>query len=351
MPLRRLLEACWWRGQHAWLATLLWPLATLYGGLVGARSLAYRAGLLRSGRAPVPVVVVGNLVAGGAGKTPATLALVSALKAAGWSPGIVSRGYGGSGRLARAVSTGHGPKDCGDEPLLLRRRSGVPVWVGADRLAAARALCAAHPEVDVLVADDGRQHLRLVRDAELIVIDERGVGNGHLLPAGPLRERPPRHPPPHAAVLYNAPHPTTAWPGHPAPRRLAAPVPLARWWRGEAGTPGWPAAVAAEPIVAAAGTADPERFFVMLEQAGLQISRMPLPDHASWDDVAWPPGQGPMLVTEKDAVKIPPTHPEAARVHVVPLDFELPAGVLEQILGHLPPRPRAPPASPQPDRA
>ena len=338
MGLRGLLQACWWRRRHAWLAWVLAPLSAVYGLLAGGRAFAYRSGLLRAVRLPVPVVVVGNLVVGGAGKTPATLALVQGLRARGWKPGIVSRGYAGAGGRARAVGPQHDPRDCGDEPLLLSRRSGAPVWVGADRVAAALGLLQAHPEVDVIVADDGLQHLRLVRDAELIVLDERGLGNGWLLPAGPLRQRPGALPPEGATVVYNAARPSTAWRCHIVTRRLGPPVGLAAWWRGEQGSGHWPAPLAGEPIPAAAGIAEPERFFGMLEAAGLRIARLPLPDHDAWLAVPWAAGAGPVLVTEKDAVKLPATHPEAGRVHVVPLDFELPEAALQGVCARLPVR-------------
>ena len=338
MRLRGLLEACWWRRQHAWLALALSPLSALYALLAGARALAYRVGLLRRERLPVPVVVVGNLVAGGAGKTPTTLALVKGLRARGWTPGVISRGYGGTAHHPRAVSPGHDPRDCGDEPLLIRRRTGAPVWVGVDRVATGRLLCAAHPEVDVLVADDGLQHLRLWRDVEVIVFDERGLGNGRLLPAGPLRERPASTPPAGAIVVYNANRPSTSWPGHVVMRQLGQAVPLAAWWRGEPanGPPAW--AGQDEPLPAAAGIAEPERFFRMLEAVGVRIVRLPLPDHATWDSVPWPAGTGPVLITEKDAVKLPGAHPEAGRVHVVPLDFDLPGEALAAVCERLPAR-------------
>jgi tetraacyldisaccharide 4'-kinase len=340
--LRGLLEAHWWRRRHAWVGLLLAPVAWLYGLLVHTRALAYRRGWLRSHRLPVPVVVVGNLVVGGAGKTPTTIALVQALQAAGWHPGIVSRGYGSSRREPRAVTVATSAQDGGDEPLLIRRRTGAPVWVGADRVAAARALCAHHPEVDVVVADDGLQHRRMARDVEVIVLDERGLGNGRLLPAGPLRERPGHAPPDGAVVVYNAARPTLPWPGSILGRRLGLPVPLRAWWRGDPTGQAWSWSARPDPWPAAAGVAEPERFFRMLEEAGARITRLPLPDHAAWDTVPWPAGTGPVLVTEKDAVKLSPTHLDAARIHVVPLDFEWPAEALSAVLARLPPRPARP---------
>jgi tetraacyldisaccharide 4'-kinase len=337
--LRGLLEACWWHRRHAWVGIALSPLAALYGLLAGGRARAYGIGLLRAQRLPVPVVVVGNLVVGGAGKTPTTIALVKGLRACGWTPGVVSRGYGGAVRGPRAVVPDDDPQVCGDEPLLIRRRTGAPVWVGASRVAAGRRLCAAHPEVDLLVADDGLQHLQLARDVEVIVFDERGLGNGRLLPAGPLRQRPSASPPAGAIVVYNALRPSTPWPGHSVTRRLGPAIPLAQWWRGQSCTaPPPPWAGRDEALIAAAGIAEPERFFSMLEAAGARIVRFPLPDHAAWETVPWPAGTGPVLVTEKDAVKLPATHPDAARIHVVPLDFELPGEALAAVCARLPAR-------------
>ena len=139
-------------------------------------------------RLPVPVIVVGNITVGGAGKTPLTLWLARQFRERGWRPGIVSRGYGGDNAVPRPVTPSSLPAEVGDEPVLLGRRSGVPVWVGRDRVAAGRSLLAAHPDVNLILCDDGLQHYRLARDVELAVFDGRGAGNGWRLPAGPLRE-------------------------------------------------------------------------------------------------------------------------------------------------------------------
>lgn len=335
MSLRTWLEGSWWHGRYPPLGQLLQPLATAYSGALACRKLCYRLGWLKPQRLSVPVIVVGNLVVGGAGKTPTTLALVRLLRAAGWTPGVVSRGYGSVRSEPRAVGPNSEPGDCGDEPLLIHRRTGAPVWVGVDRVAAGRSLCAAHPEVDIVVSDDGLQHLALARDLEVIVFDARGIGNGRLLPAGPLREAFRPTPPPRALVVYNAPQPTTSWPGYCAERRLTGVAPLADWWRGRPAAAGLAHQFADQRVEAAAGIAEPERFFSMLEALGLVLRRWPLPDHADWRTVPWPPGGTPVLVTEKDAVKLQPTHPDAHRLHVVQLDFLLPAALVEEILQRL----------------
>ncbi len=327
----------WYRPAPDALAWCLAPLSWLYGASMALRRQAYRRGWRRADAAPVPVVVVGNLVAGGAGKTPTVIALVQALRAAGLCPGVVSRGFGRRGDATTAVAAGSTAAEVGDEPLLIRRRTGAPVWVGRRRIDAARALCAAHPEVDVLVADDGLQHLALARDAELIVFDERGTGNGLLLPAGPLREPLPARVPPRAAVLYNAPAPTTRLPGEPARRRLAGVLPLAAWQAGADFDHALLRDLRTRRVLAAAGLAAPERFFAMLEAEGLVIERLPLADHHRFDPPPWPVGTLEVVVTEKDAVKLDAARCGATRVWVAGLDFELPAGLVRAILQRLDP--------------
>jgi tetraacyldisaccharide 4'-kinase len=304
-------------------ARLLQPLSWLYRALSAAHRWAYRTGILETQRAPVPVLVVGNLVAGGAGKTPAVMALVALLRQQGWTPGVISRGHGRLGHGVEAVSRQRCAAEVGDEPLLVHLRTGAPVAVGADRAAAARALCQAHPEIDLLIADDGLQHHRLHHDMAVLVFDERGAGNGLLLPAGPLRQRLPQRLPPQQLVLYNAVAASAPLPGFTGQRRLHGVQPLADWWAGQ--TPpadgGW-SALQGRPLLAAAGLARPEPFFVMLEAQGLQIHRLPLSDHHRFDSLPWPAGTTDVIVTEKDAVKLPPERMGSTRVWVARLDFQ-----------------------------
>src|SRR5437660_5101207 len=188
MPFADHLVATWYAPKPTLLARALWPFSVVFRMLVTIRRTFYRIGILRTHRLPVPVVVVGNVTVGGAGKTPLTLALAKALAERGRHPGIVSRGYGGSNVTPRAVVPGDDPHVVGDEPLIYARE-GLPVWIGRRRAAAAQALVAAHPNVDVVIADDGLQHYALARTMEIVVVDAaREVGNGMLLPAGPLRE-------------------------------------------------------------------------------------------------------------------------------------------------------------------
>lgn len=330
------LQACWWRPEPDALAWLLWPLSLLHRGLLAL----HKRRRVAAPPLPVPVLIVGNYVVGGAGKTPTVIAVVQALQSAGHRPGVISRGHGREGVQPLAVNDLATAAAVGDEPLLIHRRCGVPVWVGRQRAQVALALCAAHPEVDVLVADDGLQHRALLRQAELVVFDERGAGNGLLLPAGPLREPLPDKALRQQRVLYTAGRVTTFLPGLLATRGLRLAWPLAAWLSGDAAQavplqrmqktqqmqrhPG-------RRMLAVAGMAAPEKFFGMLVAAGLHIDRMPLPDHHPYTTLPWPAGTADVLVTEKDAVKMQPAAMGATRVWVVPLDLQLPAGLMDEL--------------------
>jgi tetraacyldisaccharide 4'-kinase len=324
-PLQRLgnaLQRQWWISPPTPGARALRLLAGLYGLLAGLHRR-----LSRPQRVDVPVVVVGNLIAGGAGKTPTTIAVVRLLRAFGWHPGVVSRGHGRRGRGLVAVSRDSDARDCGDEPLLIRLRTGMPVMVGRDRVAAARALCAAYPQVDIIVADDGLQHHRLARDLQIIVFDERGAGNGLLLPAGPLREPLPARASARTLVLYNAPRVSTHLSGWLATRRLTGVLALADWWSGQAAPARSWQALDGVPLLAAAGMAAPERFFAMLRAQGLWLAQtLALPDHHAFDHLPWPADTADVIITEKDAVKLRPEtiagRDDATQIWVAPLDFE-----------------------------
>lgn len=318
-------------------ASLLWPLSWLYRLVLSLRNAVYRAGIVRSHRLPVPVLVVGNLIVGGAGKTPTTMALVQMLREHGHRPGIVSRGYGRSTDEAQLVMREAPATAVGDEPLLMHLRTGAPVAVGADRVAAARLLLGAHPELTVLVSDDGLQHRRLARNAQVIVFDERGAGNGWLLPAGPLREPVPADVPPRTLVVYNASRESTHLPGHLAQRQLRGLASLADWWAGHPATHDAFAALRDRRLIAAAGMARPQRYFEMLRAQGLQIEELPLPDHHPYATLPWPATASDVIVTEKDAVKLRPERMGTTRVWVATLDFEIDAVIARQLLPWLTP--------------
>jgi tetraacyldisaccharide 4'-kinase len=322
----------WWRARPTWLARLLWPLTLTTRAAVSLRQRTVAPAL------PVPVLVVGNLVVGGAGKTPTVIALVDAFQRAGRKPGVISRGFGRDGEAPRAVEHNSRVAEVGDEPVLIARRTNVPVFVARERQAAALALLQAHPEVDLVVADDGLQHHRLHRDAELVVFDERGAGNGWLIPAGPLREPMPAALGPRRSVLYTAGIASTLLPGALAQRTLGLAWPLAAWHAGDRAAALPLNTLRGRPLAAAAGLAMPGKFFAMLHAAGLTITEHPLPDHDPWHTLPWPAGTADAVVTEKDAVKIDPARCGNTAVWVLPLDLGVPAALVETLLGQLPPR-------------
>jgi tetraacyldisaccharide 4'-kinase len=284
-----------WYGRHP-LALLLAPLSWLYCLVVVLRRFGYRLGFLGSRRLPVPVVVVGNLSVGGTGKTPAVLKLADLLRARGWKPGIITRGYGGRGSTwPRVVSPDADPAELGDEPVLLARRSGCPVVAGPDRVAAG-LLALRQGDIDILLADDGLQHYRLARDIEIALVDgERGLGNGRCLPAGPLREPRSRL----ARVDFVLTNGGEAGEGHRMALAPGAAVNLR-----DAGVTRPIAAFMGKRVFAVAAIGNPERFFSMLRALGLEVQERAYPDHypfSARDLAEWP--AGPVLMTEKDAVK------------------------------------------------
>ncbi|HEX4882897.1 MAG TPA: tetraacyldisaccharide 4'-kinase, partial [Casimicrobiaceae bacterium] len=302
MAFRDRLVASWYAPRRTPLALALWPLALLFRAVVALRRALYAAGVLRSERAPVPVVVVGNLAVGGAGKTPLVVALAAALAARGRRPGIVSRGYGGTVRGVREVRPGDDPAIVGDEPLLLAA-TGHPVVVGRDRPAAVRALLAAHPACDVVVCDDGLQHYALARDVEIAVVDaSRGLGNGLVLPAGPLREPAARLARVDAVVTLVA----ADGEGRSAPPRETTMTHVPAGFRNLADPSRAvdPAAWAGRRVHAIAGIGHPQRFFDLLARLGVRATPHPFDDHHAFtpDDLALPDADV-IVMTAKDAVK------------------------------------------------
>lgn len=310
---RRLVPALW----------LLLPLSALFAMLSVLNRRRPRSRPLR-----VPVVVVGNLIVGGAGKTPLTLWLAAQLLSKGMRPGIVSRGYGGRARLPRPIFSDDDPARVGDEPLLMARRSACPVWVGRDRLAAGRALLAAHPEVDVVLCDDGLQHYRLPRDVELVVFDGRGAGNGYLLPAGPLRE-PLKRLSTVDAIICNG-SADNRLPN--LPPRFEMSLRTGCFYALDDATRTCEADdLYGQKLYALAGIGDPGRFFRTLEGLGLKFEAHPFPDHHPYsaDDLSFA-RDGVLLMTEKDAVKC--VGLTVGETWVLPVEAELSSALVELVM-------------------
>lgn len=297
------LHRIWYEG--GWAYRLLLPLSGIYWLLLATRRALYRVGVLGKHRAPVPVVIVGNITTGGTGKTPVTIWLAGELKARGFSPGIVSRGYGGSGSsTSMRVDAASAPALVGDEPVLMAQRTGCPVVVDENRVRATQMLV--DDGADVIIADDGLQHYRLERTYEICVIDgSRGLGNRLLIPAGPLRETVARLAEVDQ-VLVN---------GHLGDKvedlttveqnaiefqlvatevaRLDASLtrPIERF--------------SGSTVHGVAAIGNPRRFFDMLRAHGMQVIEHAFPDHAqlSRQDLRFG-DDFDVLMTEKDAVKL-----------------------------------------------
>lgn len=298
------LVAAWYAPRLTALTVALVPLSLVFALLSASRRALYRAGVLKVRRIPVPVVVVGNITAGGSGKTPLTAALCRALSLRGWRPGIVSRGHGRQEDAAGPliVAPDADAARVGDEPLLLAR-AGFPVAVARDRVAAARALLAAHPQCDVIVADDGLQHYRLARDVEIAVVDAaRGLGNGWRLPAGPLREPRARLDEVDAIVALVTPGVAAPW---IVPNAYSMTLAGETFHRvGDPMVMRPASAFAGAAVHAVAGIGNPDRFFAQLAAMGIAATGHAFPDHHRFGapDLALPGAQA-ILMTEKDAVK------------------------------------------------
>lgn len=342
-------------GDRMLYAALI-PLSLLFRASVALRRFRFRIFSSAARRMPVPVVVVGNITVGGSGKTPLVIALVEALRHEGYAPGVVSRGYGGTAtRSKRAVesvddSLESGPDDAanrfGDESVLIRSRTGVPVFVGRRRVEAARALLAAHPEVDVLIADDGLQHYALARNFEIAVFDGRGVGNGRMLPAGPLREPLDRLLDIDAIVLNGDDAVLPEIPGGGAPARSPYRMTLVP---GDAYRVNNPVETrelrlfGGQRLTAAAGIGNPQRFFALLRRAGLKFHRMPLDDHHRYHENPFINRFAEIvLMTEKDAVKC--RRFDETRMWAVPVSAMIDPALVEAILAQIGSKTPAPPA-------
>ena len=305
-----------WHSKGA-ISTALLPLSLLFGGLAAAHRQLFRWRLLRVVRVRAAVIVVGNITAGGAGKTPTVVEIVAHLLRNGLQVGVVSRGYGRRDSACVEVQAGDTAQRSGDEPVLLKRALGIPVFVHANRARAAQALLAQHPHTQVIVCDDGLQHYGLHRDLEVCVVDADGFGNGRLLPAGPLRQRWPRTLVAHCGqsedrtlVLHSS---GAAWPGRFSAHRTLSPQ-----LRDAQGQVHSLAALAdaTQPICAVAAIAKPQAFFAMLRLHGLKLAHtLALPDHDDYADFAQLASAFPqdalLICTQKDAPKLWPQRPLA----------------------------------------
>ena len=344
-------EAKWlnlWQTRN-WVTCALWPVSWLFQRAAQWRKIAFSRSWRAQYRMPVPIVVVGGIMVGGVGKTPIVAQLVQDLKKAGFNPAIVARGYGSDAdhhhQVVRVTSESLA-SEVGDEAVLLAQKTGVPVWVGAHRVDVARALCSDYSECDVIISDDGLQHYRLFRDIEIAVLDERGVGNGWCLPAGPLREGPKRLNTV-SAVIFHQRNQTDAsgaesmntdmnWLPNPLTQPqfyvqsglnhayalsvLGRTIGLAQF-----------ASDLGQNVLMLAAIARPATFFDMLARFGIQGDTLGLPDHAPLDTAMADRLQvllaekkySAILLTEKDAAKCRTwlkSHPQlAGKIWVVPL--------------------------------
>ena len=359
--------------QQAWLskslvACVLWPVSLIYGAIVSLRKLLYRLNVFHAQNLPVPVIVVGNVFVGGVGKTPLVIALVKQLTAQGLKVGVLSRGYGRSGEGSQSVTPQSSAKEVGDEPVLIARACQVPVFVGKNRFQAGLHLLAQNPHVQLIVCDDGLQHLALAHDLGLCVFDERGLGNGWLLPAGPLREPWPLDRAGYSHVItlstsnYAIQNPQRVdeqglekekeeeklqvqvlEKDKEQPKELKKPkvdflVPrvLADFAQQANGTTRALSIFRGQKVQALAGIGKPLVFFDMLTDKGIALSaKQALADHYDMRSIHIDPEMGEVLCTEKDAVKLWNFQPTA---WAVPLVTEIPEELLNTILAHIGPK-------------
>ena len=327
------------------VAGLLWPLSFAFGLLSKLRHLAYELGIFKSQQLAVPIIIVGNIRVGGTGKTPVVIELAKQLNQAGYSIGIVSRGYtlgANNNQAAQIVTAQSDPTVCGDEPVLMASALEdlqIPVWIGPDRFKCGQALLLAKPDCQIIICDDGLQHYKLKRtpareggrDIEIVVRDQRAEGNGFLLPAGPLRESSQRE---RDLTLDTSGHGS-----HQSHYLANAPIFYMRSSLGQAYNLVYPHErrqlneFKTHALLASAGLGYPDKFFNMLSKAGLSFSRLPLPDHYNYTNNPFAGAENEayhaILITEKDAVKCKALNDE--RLWVVPLSTQIPNELIDWI--------------------
>ena len=337
-------------------ALLLWPISLVFGWFINLRKAFYTLGILRSRSIPVPLVIVGNIRVGGTGKTPTVLAIAKALHTHGFKPGIISRGYQSHSSNLRLipeeVTPESSPSEHGDEPCYMAQELApqqTPIMVHSNRVDAAKALLIKHPEVNVIISDDGLQHYKLKRwpareggrDIELVIRDARGEGNQWLMPAGPLRENPQR---PRDFTL-NIASAEAAPPYFQDAPNFVLPVktdqlyqltsPSRRMALSDITQLLNPDEVIENQVLAAAGLGNPKKFFDLLKSIGLKFQEMPLPDH--FDFATNPFKENPakvILITEKDAVKCKQLndYKDDERIWILPITVDLPNDFVAQML-------------------
>ena len=315
-----------WQDKNLLFYLVLIPLSWLFAIIIAMRHFLYRVGLLRSYALPVPVVVVGNINMGGSGKTPVVIWLVNQLKAKGYQPGVISRGYGAKVTQPTSVHAYSLPSEVGDEPVLIAKKTGCPVYVSADRVEAGKDLLKQHPTCDIIISDDGLQHYRLQRQIEIAVIDQQTQHNQHLLPAGPLRESHARLASVDAVILNGN---LNVKDGYPMELMASDFYNLLN--------PDLKASVSYfkdKDVAAMAGIGKPERFFQQLQSLGLKFSRWPFSDHHAFtqQDLSTIKCDA-LIMTEKDAVKC---HTFAEAHHwVLPIEAEIDGRLLPMLLSKL----------------
>jgi tetraacyldisaccharide 4'-kinase len=313
------------------IACLLWPLSFIFNLLIVTRLALYALGIFRITILPVPVIVVGNIFVGGTGKTPLVIWIIQLLQEQGWKPAVISRGYGSSAQQVRAVENNSHANEVGDEPLLIAKRTGVPVFIGRDRAAAGLALLQAHPTVNIIISDDGLQHYALGRNIEIQLSDSRGNGNGWLLPAGPLREPATRQ---SDFYVVN----TTEESAGDAYVMQLVPVDAERL-SDRTQRQSLRDFSFVQSVAAVAGIGHPERFFATLRSHGINLTTtQALPDHFDYATNPFADIEASaILITEKDAVKCMQHNAIAndARLWVVPVQAHVDASLAKHILEKL----------------
>lgn len=326
--------------QKQWATYTLWhlfltPLSWLFFVIARIRVWLYGSGWLKSYRLSVPVIVVGNINVGGAGKTPLVIWLAEQLLQAGYKPGIISRGYGGQIKAAQAVFADSNPQQLGDEPVLIAKRTNCPVFVSPDRIAAGQALLQAHPECNVIVSDDGLQHYRLQRDVEIVVFDSvKGFGNEALLPAGPLRENTSRLKSVDAVVSNGTVADVQKFMRSYGVKPIEMQLQSGDFFNLlDVSKRSTAAGFAGQQVLAIAGIGNPERFFQQLNHMGISFSRKSYPDHYAFSVDDFEVANENVVMTEKDAVKC---HAFAQQnFWVLPVNALIKDGLLAIILNKL----------------